>query len=65
MRHSAPEHTPEQPTPGYLRPIRHTWAVIAFLILVLPVALYLGIALGTKGGVVDYIFPNASVRCER
>lgn len=63
MRHSAPEaHNPEQPTPAYLRPIRHTWAVIAFLILVLPVALYVGVQFGLHG--VDYLFPTAIVRCE-
>ena len=62
MRHSAPEHTPEQTDPAYLRPIRHTWAVILFLIIILPIALYVGVQFGLYG--VDYLFPTAIVRCE-
>jgi hypothetical protein len=45
-----------------LRPIRLTWAWVVFLAVVLPLALYVGISFGLSSGI-DYLFPNASVRC--
>jgi hypothetical protein len=44
-----------------LRP-RPKWAVIVALIIILPLALYVGVYFGLNG--VDYIFPTATVRCQ-
>lgn len=56
--HRLPEQHPLLPPPG----IR--WAVLLALVFIVPMALYLGVSIGSKGGVVDHLFPNATVRCE-